>query len=58
MHFKDGQAVWLHGQIKAEVLGVLSNGIWIGYWGRGLKEGQWCRQRVAARYLTPREVAA
>lgn len=37
--------------IDAEVIHVRQNGITVGYWGRGPKEGQFLKHRVAAAYL-------
>jgi hypothetical protein len=39
-----------------EVMCVRKNGVTIGYWATGLKEGQFVTHRVTSRYLEPREV--
>jgi hypothetical protein len=54
--FKAGDKVWWGGG-KAEVLRVTKNGVWITYWGQGLKEGKRIKQRVSRDYLTPRSDA-
>jgi hypothetical protein len=51
--FKRGDKVGWGGG-KAEVLRVTKNGVWITYWGEGLKEGKLVKQRVSRDYLKPR----
>lgn len=53
---KSGDKVWLSNEIPATVIRVMKNGVWIGYNGRGLRDGQYIEDRVAAVYLKPREV--
>lgn len=54
---KSGDKVWLvENEIPATVIMVAKNGVWIGYNGRGLRDGQYLEQRIAARYLKRREV--
>ncbi len=49
---KSGDVYSYYG-IRAEVLAVRANGIWIGYWGRGLQDGKRVKRRVSATQLTP-----
>lgn len=38
-------------EVTATVLHVRDNGITIGFWGKGLKDGQYVKRRVSRRHL-------